>query len=79
MRGIVLFDPLTEATVFFIVSIVLGVIHVSLGVLLEAYDEFRNGRVFEAVGTQGSTSAGLPVRRRRLRVLDGDGHRGDAA
>lgn len=55
MRGAILFDPLYESVIFFILSISLGVIHVTWGVVLEAVDELRNGGYYQAFAVQGST------------------------
>lgn len=55
LRSFMQLDPLKDAFLFLQLVVLLGVAHVTLGVVLELADQIRNGHLAEAVTTQATT------------------------
>lgn len=55
LKSLVLLDPLNGAMVFLILTVALGVIQITWGILIEAADSVRHGEVWAAVRDQLTT------------------------
>jgi V/A-type H+-transporting ATPase subunit I len=57
LRALVVLDPLKNAFIFLIAVVILGFVHVCLGVLLKMVNNIRNGMLLDGLYDQGSTLA----------------------
>lgn len=57
LKALIIIDPLKDAFIFLVAAVVLGFIHVCLGVVIKMMNNIRNGNLADGLYDQGTTLA----------------------